>query len=731
MLQVKLGGILLGSSKSSKHVFLLITKVYRKVLMQAMKFVSLFASLFRYISIKTRLILFFVLLASVPLIILGYFSYYKSSEAVENKIKFSSTELFVQSAANIKLKMDTLSDRCAEVQNSEEVLQYIKMYKADKSQFQDIKVELDNALIKKFSQLTFKNLIGTMIISDGVIIGNNGAYQGMRNFTNAAEYVKLAEEGKGRNVWIPKKIGEESYFLVLKQIYNNATGSSLGTFIVILDGNFFSDVFKTVNITESSDVFIVDSKGIVISSKNKESIPTFVEFSNHEVLEKINSKAKEVNVTINKDEENQVIKGAVNSVLNGSKYMFCYSQIEKTDWYIIGTIPIKYIMEESTNMGITIFRVGVMIFFLAVVLSLIVSMSIVSPLRKLEGFMQSAKNGDLNVRINDKYNDEISGVGGDFDEMIKNIKGLVYSVRESSNQVLKSAREVKELSTAYLSSSEMVALSMSQIAQGTSEQAANSLNTVEYVNKLSDDINKVEENVELSIKIIDQTKLLSENAIIAVESLNQKSVQTGLVSEEIVNNISTLNNDIKQIEKIIKFIGNISAQTNLLSLNAAIEAARAGEAGKGFAVVAEHIRKLADQTQEALKTISSVIVDIQKKAEFTANSACDTQPIIKQQLEAVDQTDNSFKGILKSMDDINNYMNLFGESVNMILESREKTLEAINNISAVSEETASTAEEITATVQDQISGIQELSKQAKLLDKMAQELNKSISIFKL
>ena len=64
----------------------------------------------------------------------------------------------------------------------------------------------------------------------------------------------------------------------------------------------------------------------------------------------------------------------------------------------------------------------------------------------------------------------------------------------------------------------------------------------------------------------------------------------------------------------------ITSQTNLLALNANIEAARAGEAGKGFAVVADEIRKLAEQSKQAV----SKIREITGKVEESVNnlSAC-------------------------------------------------------------------------------------------------------------
>lgn len=707
------------------------SKVYGKVIITATKITYHIASIFRLINIKTRLIVFFILLSSLPLVILGYFSYIKSSTAVENKIQYFSSELFAQSSRNIRLTMDIIEAGFTELKSNRDALGYLKQYKLDKNSLPDVKVGFRKILSAKFTDVTINNCKGSIIYSDGEVVGSSVTYQVLRDFNIPIEkYIGKAEEANGKSIWITEQLGNnhEIYILVLSQIYDNLSSNSLGTIIVILDKNFFADAYKAVSITESSDLFIANADGTVLSSNNIDKIPLSTKYSNSDVIEKINT---QVNKSKTPDKNLCLSKGSVYSMLGGAKYMYCYSLIENTDWYIIGTIPYEYITKESINIRTTIVKVGTLIFILAILLSLVISMSILSPLNNLQQIMKNAKNGDLNMCINDKYTDEISGLSKDFDEMLKHIKSLVTKVKEASCQVLNSAKDVTKLSVSYLNSSEQVAQSMSQIALGTSEQAANSTNAVDFVNKLSDDISKVEQNVDLSIKIIDSTKLLGEHAMIAVESLNQKSVQTGLVSEEIVTNINTLNNDMQQIEEIINFIGNISSQTNLLALNAAIEAARAGEAGKGFSVVAEHIRKLAEQTQEALKTISKVIDNIQKKAEFTANSANNTQSIIKQQLEAVDQANTSFRAILKSIDEINNYMDKFGESVNVILTSRQKTLSSINDISSVSQQTAATVDQVTATAQDQISGIEELSKQATLLNKMAQALDESISIFRI
>ena len=504
----------------------------------------------------------------------------------------------------------------------------------------------------------------------------------------------------------------DEYALSLVTVLKNNSNKSVGYIIIDVKTSFIQDILDNAQISDNSIKGFVLEDGSQVLSGDSDIKFTDTDFYQEALAGENLQGSKEVSY-------------------EGADYLFTYSRIEGTNMLVCAMVPQKEIMAGAQAiLRYTLIAVAICA-VIAIVLGSVLASGISKAIRKVNRVLKKTSDGDLTGQISMKRKDEFNVLSSSITNMIGSMKDLILKMTNVSGHVSDSAVQVGTNSEVLLEVTKNITEAVDYINSGISQQAQDTESCLEQMNGLAERINVVHENTDEISEIAQEAQGAIENGMVIVANLGEKVQGTTEVTETIIREIRELNKESIAINSIIGTINEIAEQTNLLSLNASIEAARAGEAGRGFAVVSEEIRKLAEQSGNAGNQIGEIINHIQERLAATIETAGLAGESVAFQTEALNNTVDVFKNISQQVSKLAEDVEKITQSVGGIEQAKEDTMNAIESISTTSNQTESASEELARSTEKQLQAVEVLNDAVKRLQMDAEDLDTSVSIFKV
>lgn len=389
-------------------------------------------------------------------------------------------------------------------------------------------------------------------------------------------------------------------------------------------------------------------------------------------------------------------------------------------------------IEDSIHKNEKMFVIiGMVILVISIVISILLSKSINTPLRNLMKSTEIITNGDLRQSVLLKSKDEFGKLSESFEQMRLNLGDLISKIHTTSNQVATSSEELMASAEETGKATEQITIAIQEVAMETERQATASNTSSQAASGVASGMNQAAMAIQ---SVADLSNDAKDHAGKGNQVIQQMLGQMDLIHQKVDSAacvIHRLGQKSKEIGQITSLITDIASQTNLLALNAEIEAARAGEHGKGFAVVADEVKKLAEQSRESASNIQELINHIQIESDNAIYSMDEGTASVKDGITMTSKAGNAFEDIANSVQEIFEQIHEVSAVVDQVSANTDHMMGDMNAIMTSSEVASRNAKNVAASAEEQNSTMEEIFTSAEALSKMATDLHDTVNQFKL
>ncbi len=369
-------------------------------------------------SIHKKLFFLFIVTTMLPSLLIAVSTYFISLDILKEK----AGSIFSQSVINIGIAVENELMQIRKISDFLYINRDVKdaVLTEGKTEYEIVKyTEKVEALLKNYSIANiFQNINTVQIIGFSgleIIFSSNDTMPeyDQQKIRNSKYFIK-AMEGDGQIVFAgtgeqfsSNSSGSGSETISLFRVIRDSTYSrNIGVMYIDLKTDIFTRIVGRLDADSRISIFIVDNHNSIINESND---------------------------FFSADMEYLLDENAA-GIIRDDNMMFRYD-ISEFGWKVIGLIPIKKLSEDYGAILLASVLSFIIGFSVACVLWYLISSGIVRPVKDLTDKMKKVTEGNFNVKVNYRSNDEIGILSSSFNFMLERINQLFREGLEKQNRI--------------------------------------------------------------------------------------------------------------------------------------------------------------------------------------------------------------------------------------------------------------------------------------------------------